>query len=216
MRDWLYMPGAAVVGGLLAAMGGATVEGKERIPRRGAFLLVSNHISDTDPPILGWAIGFQVRRVVHFMAKVEMRRWPVLGPLFGEAGVFFVRRGEGDRAAQRQALALLKAGKPVGVFPEGTRSRDGRLQAGKLGIGLLAMRSGVPLLPVAISGTDRIYPPGGRMVHRAHVTIRVGETFHLEHRPSGRIERDQLQAATDTVMRHIAQLLPPERRGAYG
>lgn len=216
MRDWLFMPGAAVVGALLALLGGATVEGIEHLPRRGPLLLVSNHVSDADPPIVAWATGYQVRRVVYFMAKAEMRRWPIVGPLFAHAGVFFVRRGEADRAAQRQALALLHQNRAVAVFPEGTRSRDGVLQPGKLGIALLAMRSGAPLLPVAISGTERIFPPGARFVHRAHVRIHIGESFRLEHRSNGRIEREELQAATDEVMRHIAALLPPDRRGAYG
>ena len=215
MRDWLYMPGAALVGGILALLGGGEIDGREHIPRRGAFLVVSNHVSDVDPPILGWATGYQVRRVVYFMAKAEMRRWPVIGWLVSQAGVFYVRRGEADRAAQRTALALLALGRPVAVFPEGTRSRDGRLMEGKLGVAMLGMRSGADILPIAITGTERIYPPEGGRIHRGHVTIRIGETFRLEHRPRGRIDRSELRDGTDTVMRRIAALLPEDRRGVY-
>ena len=215
-REWLFLPGVGLVGTILALTGGRSVEGVEHIPRRGPVLVVSNHVSDLDPPVIGWAIGFQVRRIVYFMAKQEMRRWPVLGPLLAEAGVFYVRRGEGDRAAQRHALALLAAGRMVGVFPEGHRSRDGVLQEGKVGVALLAIRSGARVLPVAVTGSDRILPPGGRMLHRSRVTVRIGQAFELQHRPTGRIEREELRAGTDTVMRRIAELLPEERRGPYG
>ena len=213
--DWLFLPGVGLVGPVLALVGGATIEGREHIPRRGPILVVSNHLSNLDPPVLGWAIGFQARRVVHFMAKEQMRSWPILGPLLVKAGVFYLRRRDGGRSAQRRALELLAAGEAVGVFPEGHRSLDATLQPGKLGVAMLALRSGAPLLPVAITGTDRILPPGSRMPHRSHVTVRIGAPFLLEP-PAGRsANRAELQAGTDTVMRHIARLLPKERQGPY-
>lgn len=214
-RNWLFLPGLGLVNLLLKLAGGASVEGREHVPRIGPVLVVSNHVSDLDPPIVGWAVGLPTRRVFHFMAKEEMRKWPVLGPLLAEAGTFYIRRGEGDRAAQRHALALLDGGHPVAVFPEGHRSRDGKLQEGKLGVALLAMRSGVPLLPVAVTGSDKILPPGGRRLRRSHVMVRIGPTFQLAHRPRGRLDRAELENGRDTVMRRIAELLPEERRGPY-
>ncbi len=154
---WVYRPGAFVASLIMWFLGGARIDGIERVPRSGAFLLVANHCSQLDPPLLGWATGYQVDRIVHFMAKDEMRRWPVIGWLADRAGVFFVRRGERDRAAQRLALDLLADGRPVGVFPEGTRSRDGRMRAARPGAALLAMRSGVPIIPVGIAGTHRLF-----------------------------------------------------------
>jgi 1-acyl-sn-glycerol-3-phosphate acyltransferase len=130
--------------------------------------------------------------------------------------VIFVTRGEGDRAAQRLATATLQAGHPLALFPEGTRSRDGQLKEGKAGAALLAMRTGVPLLPVGIAGTHRIFPGRSRLPHRSRVTIRIGPTFTLDHRPNGRLDRQSLATATDTIMSRIAVLLPPEQRGRWG
>ena len=131
----------------------------------GPFIIVSNHTSNVDPPLVGWATGHQVGRVIHFMAKIEMRSWPFLGWLATQSAVFFVRRGEGDRAAQRFSLETLAAGRPIGLFAEGTRSRDGHLKPLKSGAAFLAMRSGAPLLPVGIAGTHRLFPGHSRWPH---------------------------------------------------
>ena len=96
MRSWFYHPGAAIIGGFCRLLFGLRVEGVERIPRNGAFIVVANHCSNLDPPMLGWATGHQIGRIVHFMAKIEMRRWPIIGWLATQSGVYFVRRGEGD------------------------------------------------------------------------------------------------------------------------
>ena len=210
--EWFYHPGARIARWLMALLGGARVEGLERVPREGPFILVANHCSQADPPLLGWATGHQVGRVVHFMAKQEMHAWPVIGWLADRSGVFFVRRGDGDRAAQRLALELLAAGKPVGVFPEGTRSRDGRMREGRAGAALLAIRSGAPVLPVGIAGTHRLFPSGSRLPRRSRVTFRVGKPFSLGHQPTGRIDRAALAAGTDRIMAEIAGLLPPAQR----
>jgi len=153
---------------------------------------------------------------VHFMAKEELRHWPVIGWLATQAGVYFVRRGEGDRAAQRLSLDLLARGEPIAVFPEGTRSRDGSLGEPRDGAALLAMRAGVPLLPVSITGSNRLFPKGARLPRRSRVTVRVGEPFTLARQASGRIDRRELAAGTDRIMRAIAALLPQAQRGRFG
>ncbi|HEX7196064.1 MAG TPA: lysophospholipid acyltransferase family protein, partial [Candidatus Limnocylindria bacterium] len=145
MSSWFFHPGAAIAGGLGRLFFGLRVEGATNIPRDGAFIVVSNHCSNLDPPLIGWATGHQVGRVVHFMAKIEMRGWPIIGWLATQSGVYFVRRGERDRAAQRFSVEALADGRPIGIFPEGTRSRDGHLKEGKPGAALLAIRSGAPL-----------------------------------------------------------------------
>ena len=216
MSTWFFAPGATITGFLVSVVGGATIEGEEHVPADGAYILVANHCSLADPPIIGWALGRRRGRIIHFMAKEEMRRWPVIGWLAQRSGVFFVRRGEGDRASQRVALETLAVGEPIAVFPEGTRSRDGRLQDGKAGATLLAMRSGVPLLPVGIAGSQRLFPGKRRVPRRSHMTIRVGEPFRLPHQPDGRLDRDALAAGTDRIMREIAALLPPSQRGKWG
>ena len=208
MKTWFFHPGSAIAGWLLRVVGGARVEGLEHVPRNGPFILVANHRSLADPPIIGWAVGHRVGRVVHFMAKEEMRSWPIIGWLAERSGVFWVRRGEGDRSAQRAALRLLREGRPIAIFPEGTRSRDGKLGEAKPGAALLAIRSGAPLLPVGIAGTERIFPGRSRMPHRTRVVVRIGPIFTLEHVPSGRIPRELLGRGTERIMAEIGTLLP--------
>ena len=212
MHSWFFHPGSAIAGFLARLLFRARVEGVEHLPRQGPFILVSNHCSNLDPPILGWATGHQIGRIVHFMAKVEMRSWPIIGWLATQSAVYFVRRGEGDRAAQRFSMEALSAGSPIALFVEGTRSRDGHLKAGKPGAALLAMRTGAPLIPVGIAGTHRIFPGRSRWPHATRVVVRIGEAFWLPHEPDGRLDRAALTEGTDRIMREIAALLPTEQR----
>ena len=212
VRSWFYWPGTAIIGLVARLLWGARVEGSEHIPSEGPFILVGNHSSNLDPLILGWAVGNRSGRMIHFMAKAEMLRWPVLGWLATQSAVFFVRRGEGDRSAQRFALEALAAGRPIALHPEGTRSRDGHVKAGKSGAAFLAMRSGAPLLPAGIAGTQKIFPGGSKIPHASRISIRVGEPFMLPHVPEGRIDRATLAAGTERIMAAIAELLPEAQR----
>ena len=169
---------------------------------------MANHCSNLDPPTVGWAVGHRTGRIIHFMAKEEMRSWPIIGWLAERSGVFWVRRGEGDRSAQRAALRLLGEGRPIAIFPEGTRSRDATLGEAKPGAALLAIRSGAPLLPVGIGGTERLFPGRSRMPHRTRVVVRIGPIFTLEHVLSGRIPRELLGRETQRIMDEIGRLLP--------
>jgi 1-acyl-sn-glycerol-3-phosphate acyltransferase len=215
MRTWFFHPGAVLTRWLLWLIGPGRVEGVEHAPRSGPYILVSNHCSNLDPPMLGWAVGHQTGRVIHFMAKDEIRDWPLVGWLARQSGVFFIRRGEADRGAQRIALDLLAAGRALGLFPEGTRSRDGQLRNGRAGAALLAMRAGVPLLPVGIAGTHRIFARGRRIPRRSRVTIRVGRPFMLPALSDGSLDRSALQEATARIMREIAALLPADQGGTF-
>ena len=212
MRNWFYHPGAAIIGFVSRLLWGARIEGIEHLPRTGPFIVATNHCSNLDPLMMGWATGNQIGRVVHFMAKIEMRRWPIIGWLATQSGVYFVRRGERDRAAQRFSLEALAAGKPIAMFPEGTRSRDGRLKAGKSGAALIAMRSGAPIVPAGISGTQRIFPGRSRWPRPTRVVIRFGKPFTLDHVRAGRLDREALVAGTERIMAAIEELLPPEQR----
>jgi 1-acyl-sn-glycerol-3-phosphate acyltransferase len=212
VNSWFYHPGAIIAGGLARLLFGARVAGVEHVPRDGPFIIVSNHCSNLDPPVIGWATGHQVGRIVHFMAKIEMRGWPIIGWLATQSAVYFVRRGEGDRAAQRFSLEALAAGRPIGIFPEGTRARDGHLKPGKSGAAFVAMRSGAPLLPVGIAGSHRIFPGRSRWPHATKIRIRIGTPFTLQHRPDGRLDRGELAAGTDRIMAEIAALLPPDQQ----
>lgn len=212
MRSWFYHPGSAIIGFVSRLLWDTRIDGVENLPRTGPFILVTNHTSNLDPLMMGWASGHQIDRIVHFMAKVEMRSWPLLGWLATQSGVYFVRRGEGDRAAQQFSLDALAAGRPIALFPEGTRSRTGHLRAGKPGAALLAIRSGAPLVPAGISGTHRIFPKGARFPRASKVRIRIGEPFTLPHQPKGRLDREALAAGTERIMSAIEALLPEDQR----
>lgn len=212
MREWFYHPGAAIIGFVSRLLWGARIEGVEHLPRTGPFILVANHCSNLDPLMMGWASGHQIGRVVHFMAKAEMRGWPVIGWLATQAGVYFVRRGERDRAAQQFSLEALADGRPIAIFPEGTRSRTGRLREGKPGAALIAMRSGAPLVPAGVSGTHRILEAGRRFPRRSRVRIRFGEPFSLPYQPTGRLDREALAEGTERIMAAIEALLPEDQR----
>ena len=214
MREWFYHPGAAIIGFASRLLWRARIEGIEHLPRTGPFIVVANHCSNLDPLMMGWATGHQIGRVVHFMAKIEMRGWPIIGWLATQAGVYFVRRGEGDRAAQRFSLETLAAGEPIAMFPEGTRSRNGRLKEGKGGAALIAMRSGALLVPAGVRGTHRIFPGRSRWPRLTRVAIRFGEPFALPHQPDGRLDRAELAQGTERIMSAIEALLPPEQRRA--
>jgi 1-acyl-sn-glycerol-3-phosphate acyltransferase len=214
LPTWFFHPGAIISSWLLWLVGPGRIIGLEKVPRDGAYLVVANHCSNLDPVFLGWAVGHRTGRVVHFMAKDEMRHWPVVGWLAHSAGAFFVRRGEGDRAAQRIAVEVLEAGRPLAIFPEGTRSRDGELREGRLGAALLAMRSGVPVLPVGIAGSQRIFPGRSRWPHRSLVTFTIGDTFQLPRIEA--VDRGALKEGTERIMHEIAALLPPEQQGRWG
>lgn len=187
------------------------VVGREHVPLDGPLILASNHLNNADPP----AIALGVPRLPTYMAKREMISWPILGPAFKWFGAFPVRRGEADLSALRAATEVVKSGKMLVMFPEGTRSRTGGLTEGHSGTGLIALRTGAPILPVAVTGTEVIKWPWifvkPLMVPRVKVTI--GEPFQLP--PVDRINGESAKEATDLIMRRIAALLPPEYRGVY-
>ena len=128
------------------------ISGTENIPT-GGVIIAANHISLWDPPVVGTAIS----RKVHFMAKEELFANPVFGWLISRLGAFPVKRGAADRTAIRTALTLLKNGSILVIFPEGTRSKDGKLGAPEAGLALLALKAGVPVVPTAIIGTNKLF-----------------------------------------------------------
>ena len=127
------------------------VIGRERIPKTGA-LIASNHLSNYDPPLLGSAIP----REIYYFAKAELFKNVFIGAFLKSVYAFPVRRGETDRDAWRLSKSLLQRGKLLLFFPEGTRSKDGEIQAAKPGMARLALAAGVPVVPAAISGSNRL------------------------------------------------------------
>jgi 1-acyl-sn-glycerol-3-phosphate acyltransferase len=173
--------------------------GNGNVPMEGALVVVANHGSDLDPPLLGHALG----RPVAFMAKAELFRVPLLGPIIRACGAYPVARGGGDREAIRVATDRLLEGWATGVFLDGTRQRNGRVNAPLAGAALLAARAGAPLLPVAIVNSHRALGPGGQGLRLVPVHIRIGTP--IPPPPSRR--RPDLDAATAACQQQINALL---------
>ncbi|HLW48825.1 MAG TPA: lysophospholipid acyltransferase family protein [bacterium] len=193
---------------LLLRMGfGFRVEGRGHEPEAGPVVVVSNHLSDLDPLVVGSAL----RRRVTFMAKHELFQIPGVRWWVTACGAFPVRRGAPDRQALRTALAILHGGGIVVMFPEGTRGWDRTLRDPEPGAALLARRTGAALLPVAILGTDMVLPRDAHRLHRGRITVRIGPPLHVgpPSRDDGRRSagRDDLDAIGRRFMGEIARLL---------
>ncbi|MGQ0600727.1 MAG: lysophospholipid acyltransferase family protein [Anaerolineales bacterium] len=184
------------------------IHGLENVPASGPYLIVVNHLSIADPPIVFMNIPQQL---VMFAAD-KWKRVFGIRQLAEAAGAIWVARGEADLSAIKSALAVLRMGRPMGLAPEGTRSLTGQLQPGKTGAAYLADRTGVPIVPIGISGTEK-FTANLRRLRRTPVRMVVGRPFMLP--PNGRAKAETLEAHTTTIMCHIAALLPPEYRGVY-
>jgi 1-acyl-sn-glycerol-3-phosphate acyltransferase len=191
------------------------VRGLENVPRRGALIIASNHLHNFDPEVVGAVIP----RNVFFMAKKELFTVRIVGGFIRFFGAFPVDRGAADRAALRYAVHLVEDGEALLMFPEGTRSLTGKIEKVLAGAAFVAVRTGAPVLPVAVTGTESLpfdekaTAAGRRRRGRAHVTVTFGRPFHLGTGANGK--RLTTEAATDEMMRHVAVLLPPEYRGIY-
>jgi 1-acyl-sn-glycerol-3-phosphate acyltransferase len=184
------------------------VEGTENIPAAGPAILMINHIAFVDPIVV---LGVLPRNIVP-MAKAEVYRTPVWGIFPRLWEVIPVRRGEIDRRALRQALAVLEAGEMILMAPEGTR--HARLQRGKEGVAYLATRSGAAVIPVAVEGTDGFPTLNPARWRGSGAVIRIGRRFSFRSHGQ-RLDREVLRAMTDEAMIVLARLLPEERRGEY-
>jgi len=205
-RLWVWRIGYPPVRALASLLAPWRIEGAERVPARGPFVVVTNHVNWKDPPWIEFALG----RAIRYMAKREVFAVPVMGFVLRGIGCFPVRRGEADRGALATALAVLAAGQPLGYFPEGHRSESGALIRAKPGIALIAERSEALIVPVGVIGTKEARL--GRFWRR-DITIRVGEPFRARDLPGAPAGDPQVIA--DAIMRRIAALLPTEMRGVY-
>lgn len=187
---------------LIPLTGGRSVHGVENVPRHGGAVLAPNHISFADPP---W-IGSAVPRRVYFMAKRELFEAPVFGRIIHSVFAYPVDREAADRAAIRHAIDLVTRGELLLVFPEGGRSETGEVGEGGIAPAMIAGRAGVPLIPAAVLGTDRVLPRHSKRLHRAHTTVAFGEPILVEPDADGHLSRDALEAATATLMARIRDL----------
>lgn len=195
MKMNFYQFARGVVASVFFPLYRIEVKGKEHFPKEGAVLLCSNHIDNLDPP----TVGISAPRQVHFMAKEELFRVPVLGGIVRKVGSFPVKRGMSDREALRNGLNVLKDGGVLGLFPEGTRSKDGQLGKGLAGAGFFALRSNALVVPCAVIGT---YKPFNK------IKVFFGEPINLDPL---RERKATAEEATELIMSKIAELLEKHR-----
>lgn len=185
-----------------------TTEGMENIPPSGPFLIAINHIGDADAPALVSVLPF----TPDALGKIELYDLPILGRLMDWYGIIWLHRGKPDKRALRAALDGLAEGRAIVIAPEGRYSLTGALEEGTGGAAFLAYKSGAPVLPIAITGTENENVYGCmKRLRRAPVHIRVGKAFKLESRASARHEA--LIDGTRRIMAALGDLLPEKYRG---
>jgi 1-acyl-sn-glycerol-3-phosphate acyltransferase len=207
----------ATLGPLARVLFRARVEGSTNVPMEGPVILASNHLSFIDSVV----ITLLAPRTVSFLAKdTYFTGKGVKGAIsrvfFQSIGAIPVKRGVGQAAqdALNSGLELLEDEKAFAIYPEGTRSLDGRLYRGKTGVAWLALKSGAPVVPVGLKGTDKVQPPGSNGIRLAKISVSFGEPLDLSHHgkaESGRARRH----ATDEVMDEIQKLSGQEFATEY-
>jgi 1-acyl-sn-glycerol-3-phosphate acyltransferase len=185
---------------------------KRKLPD-GPIIIVSNHLSWFDIPLIGVAVPRQIA----FMAKKEYFRSPFHRRLVDLYGGFTVERGAVDGTALKTAFNILDEGRCLGLFPEGTRSKSLQLQQGHVGTAFIALHKNAYILPIGVSGTEKIrdkFQGITKILYRPKVLVNIGEPFKLPdvHGHPSRKDRDR---STDIIMRSIADLLPESYRGVY-
>lgn len=179
------------------------VEGQEHIPATGGCIVASTHTLGPDYVILGYASS----RQLYYMAKSEsFQIHPLVSKLLHEVGTFPIERGQSDLGAMHAAEEVVRQGHVLGMFPEGTRSRDGQLGKGRTGVARIALATNAPVVPAAVINAGAIFSALG---HRPKVVVRFGPPVYMDSNLTAK-------ANTDQIMSGIAALLPPPQRGYYG
>jgi len=169
--------------------------GQENIPKTGGVLICSNHINNFDPLV----VGTTTPRPIHFMAKEELFKVPILGKIVSNVKAFPVKRGMSDREALRKGLSVLKEGEVLGLFPEGTRSKDGMLGKGLAGAGFFALRTKAEVVPCAVVGPYKVF---------GKLTVVYGKPIEMT---SLREQKASAEVVTEVIMDSIKQLLEEYR-----
>lgn len=196
IRTWLYrlLKWLVIRPGLHLYLQGR-IYGTERVPKRGPVIVVANHASHVDSPILSCCL----RRPVSFMADSSLFDIPILGTAIRAYGAYPVKRGAVDRSAIRSAIGQLKEDWAIGIYLNGGRSQDARIVSPKLGAALIAAQTQVPLLPVSLWGTEKVLPKGLLFPKPYRVTVRIGEVIPPPANSSKAELRATIQRCTDAI-----------------
>lgn len=180
-----------------------TVSGREHLPKEGAYILAPNHRSYLDTPFSG-AIDWHRRR---YMGKDTMWKYHRLGQVFSALGAFPVTRGTADREALKRAIAVLQAGEPLVLFPEGERKQGPEIQPLFDGAMFVAVKAGVPIVPVGIGGSERVMPKGARFVYPRKVHVEIGPPIYPPTAPDGgRVPRAAYKERTELLHSEMQRL----------
>jgi 1-acyl-sn-glycerol-3-phosphate acyltransferase len=206
---WFYFLGRWLMIFCLRLLTNWEVKGRENVDNEGPLLIVANHMNYADPPL----IAVSIPRKTVFMAKEELFKSSISRYFVRSFGAFPVDRTAIDRNALRQAKEVLDDGWCLVMFPEGMRSRDGTLLQAFPGSSLIAARSKTTVLPVGITGTEKM--GGWRWIfRRPRIVVNIGKPFTLQL-TNGKVTKEELAGLTDDLMCHIAELLPVKYHGYY-
>jgi 1-acyl-sn-glycerol-3-phosphate acyltransferase len=187
-----------------------TVSGREHLPPSGPYIIAPVHRSNIDTPLS----AFVTRRRVRFMGKDSLWKQKQIGAFLSLLGGFPVTRGTADLEALKRCVAVLDAGEPLVMFPEGTRQSGHMLHPLFEGPAYVALKRGVPIVPVGIGGTERVMRKGSKMIwpHKCHVSI--GEPIAVEHGGTGRVDRNRMMEITAELSRRLQMVFDDARRRA--
>ena len=185
-----------------------SVSGREHLPRSGPYIIAPVHRSNIDTPLS----AFVTRRRVRFMGKDSLWKQKQIGAFLSLLGGFPVTRGTADLEALKRCVSVLDAGEPLVMFPEGTRQSGPTLHPLFEGPAYVALKRGVPIVPVGIGGSERVMRKGSKMIwpHKCHVTI--GEAISVEHGGSGRVDRERMTQITAELAARLQTVFDDARR----
>ncbi|MFZ4516701.1 MAG: lysophospholipid acyltransferase family protein [Acidimicrobiia bacterium] len=194
----LYAACRAVIVVVCKCLWSVRIEFRGPLPGAAPFILTPTHRSALDIPFM----GFVTRRPIRFMGKVELWRKPMIGKFLTALGGFPVKRGAADRAALAEAIRVLELGAPLTVFPEGTRGLGGRVARIEEGVAYLAMKTGAPIVPIGVAGSEHILAKGKSLPRFTKVVIVVGEPIPVP-RVRGRLDRLAMTELNERVMAEL-------------
>ncbi len=178
------------------------VKGGRNIPKRGSFIMASNHVSYVDPP----AVGSACRRRLYFITSDHLYKNKLMALWYKAVGCLKIKRGRADHGAMKKILSYLKDGRPLAIFPEGTRSNGSNIEEPLAGIGFLALKSQVPVIPCLVKGSEKALPKGARFFKRSNITVYIGDPIEPKSFKYESDKKNAYKLFSKKIMSSIAQL----------